>query len=340
MNNKILLFILILFSCDSSFKDNEKIIDDIVLLSSKISEDPFNQNLLLERVNYNLSKDNIQSAIYDLKKLIELDSLNLEYKYMMAKNYFNLSKERNANQKYPVLTRNYLENILTLNKDHIKANLLMGELMLAYARFLNSITYLEKSLELDYNQPKAHLLLGYAYKNINQNDNAINSFKKAININPDYKEAYIQLGQMYHLDNNNLAVTYYDNALKIDPDDILVLYNKAVFFQSILEWNKALEAYAVLHKVDPFHADGHYNLGFIHMELKLFDVATNNFSDAIYSNPKYYEAYYSRGICFETLGNIAQAESDYNRAIEINPDYDYAKEALSLLKSKNIKYNE
>ena len=76
------------------------------------------------------------------------------------------------------------------------------------------------------------------------------------------------------------------------------------------------------------------------MELGLYDVATNNFSDAIYSDSEFYEAYYSRGSCFETLGNIAQAESDYKRAISINPGYIYAIEALESLIDKNKKYNK
>ena len=71
------------------------------------------------------------------------------------------------------------------------------------------------------------------------------------------------------------------------------------------------------------------------MELEVYDVAANNFSDAIYSNSSFYQAYYARGICFETLGNIKQAESDYKRAIQLNPDYYYAIDALSLLQQKN-----
>ena len=35
------------------------------------------------------------------------------------------------------------------------------------------------------------------------------------------------------------------------------------------------------------------------------------------------------GSCFETLGNVIQAESDYKRAIEINPKYNYAIDALA-----------
>ena len=101
-----------------------------------------------------------------------------------------------------------------------------------------------------------------------------------------------------------------------------------------------MEAYADLHKVDPFNSSGHYNIGFIHMELGLYDVASNNFSDAIYGNSEFFEAYYSRGNCFETLGNIAQAESDYKRAIEINPEYIFAMEALEQLQFKNKKFNK
>ena len=74
------------------------------------------------------------------------------------------------------------------------------------------------------------------------------------------------------------------------------------------------------------------------MELDLHNIAVNNFADAIYSNSVFYEAYYARGICFETLGNIAQAEVDYKRSIEINPNYQYGRDALDKLKNNNIKY--
>jgi len=150
----------------------------------------------------------------------------------------------------------------------------------------------------------------------------------------------MQLGQIFHLLGDTTALVYYNNALNLSPSNEMVLYNKALFYQSMLDWNKALDAYAELHKVNKFHSSGHYNLGFIHMELGLYDVASNNFSDAIYSDSEFYEAYYSRGNCFETLGNIAQAESDYKRAIDINPEYIYAIEALESLREMNTRHNK
>ena len=72
--------------------------------------------------------------------------------------------------------------------------------------------------------------------------------------------------------------------------------------------------------------------------MHLFLLAVNNFSDAIYSDNLFYEAYYSRGVCHETLGNIMQAEVDYKRAIEIDSNYVYAIEALQELQEKNKNY--
>lgn len=184
------------------------------------------------------------------------------------------------------------------------------------------------------------MLMGYTFKQLNQTDNAINCFRNAVSVNPDFKEAHVQLGQIFHQLGDTMAIEYYNNALSITKDDELVLYNKALFYQDMFDWNNALDAYAELHKVNYTHSSAHYNLGFIHMELALYDVAANNFSDAIYSNSEFFEAYYSRGNCFETLGNISQAESDYKRAIEINPEYKYAIEALGTLQKTNKKYNK
>lgn len=327
---------LVLISCDSDNKKEKR--TQIQEISDRIAENPTDINLLYSRVNYNKSKNNLESALFDLKEILRLDSLNSENQFNIAEVYFKLSKDENSNSRYPSLVRHHLQESIRLDNNNNDALSLLGELFLAYNKYEDAIKLFNQSLKIDYNQEKTHLLLGYAFKQLMQNDDAINCFRNAINIKPDFFEAYMQLGQIFHLLGDTIALKYYNNALDLKPSDEMVLYNKALFYQSILDWNNALDSYALLHKVSPFHADGHYNLGFIHMELKLYDVATNNFSDAIYSNSEFYEAYYSRGICFEILGNIAQAESDYKRSIDINPQYNYAIEALEILRENNKKY--
>ncbi|MBR77503.1 MAG: hypothetical protein CMD36_06255 [Flavobacteriales bacterium] len=338
--NLFLIFLCFLFLISCAEKqENKNQQSEIVLLSKQISKEPKNIKLILDRVNYNLSKNNYESAIYDLKQCVLLDSLNADIRYKIGDAYFNLSKK---SQKIEHINSSilHLEKAVKIDKKNYLSLSLLGEIFLAFRgvdekKFIQSLSYFKRSLEINYNQEKTHLLIGYVYKYLQNIDMAIKFFSNAININPKFKEAYIEIAHTYHLQKDTLAISYYNNALLLDSFDVQLLYNKAIFYQEIMDWNNALSSYSELHKVDPFHADGHYNLGFIHMELKLFDIATNNFSDAIYSNPNYYQAYYSRGICFETLGNIAQAESDYNRAIEINPSYDFAIKALKNIKKNN-----
>ncbi len=334
-----LVFIAILLCACGVSEDKKEEQSEIVILSEKIKNDPGNTDLLLARVNYNKTKNNLESALFDLNQCLQLDSLNSNFHFLVAEIYFELSKTANANRKYPSLAMYHLEKVLKLNINDQRSYALLGELLLAYARYKEAIENFNASLKIEYNQPKTHMLMGYAFKQLGQEDNAINCFRNAVNVDPDFKEAFVQLGQIFHARGDSLAIVYYDNALRFDSTDEMTLYNKALFYQSIMKWNSALEAYADLHKVNVFHSSGHYNIGFIHMELGLYDVAANNFSDAIYGNSEFYEAYYSRGNCFETLGNIAQAEVDYKRAIEINPDYTFAIEALEALDLRNKKFN-
>ena len=329
------LFILV--SCTSIEEREQR--SELQILSERIANNSTDIDLLYDRVKYNKLRNNLESALFDLKEIVRLDSLNTTSQFNIAEVYFELSKGKHSNPKYPSLVKYHLDKSIKIDVNNKEALVLMGELLLAYNRYEDAIKSFNQSLEIEYNQQRAHMLMGYAFKQLNKTDNAINCFRNALNVDPNFFEAHMQLGHIFHLLKDTIAVTYYNNALRIDSYNEIALYNKALFFQSMLDWNNALNSYAELHKVSPFHSSGHYNLGFIHMELGLYDVAANNFSDAIYSDSQFYEAYYSRGNCFENLGNVAQAESDYKRAIEINSEYTYAIEALIELQEVNIKYN-
>ena len=349
IRNIIFIAVLFLCACESNAqKENQS---ENSSLSEKIKSDPTNIALLYQRVEHNKSKStptaakDLESALYDLQEIVRLDSLDGNNHYQIAETYFELSKFPNANRKYPSDAEQHLEKALNIDNEDYKSHALLGNLLLAGA-FLDSVKYKEAikhfntSLRIEYNQANTHLLLGYTFKQLQYEKQAINCFRNAVNVDPEFKEAYVQLGQIFHVKGDTTAVVYYDNALQLDPTDEMILYNKAMFYQSILQWNAALEAYAALHKVNAFHSNGHYNIGFIHMELDLYDMAANNFSDAIYGHSEFHQAYYARGNCFETLGNIAQAEVDYKTAIEIKPDYTFAVEALEELLLKNKKYNK
>ena len=347
------LFIILFSSCGSKKDDNSNKQDKNQIYKTTSNLIGYNQNnkidylslflssnyisvdSLYKTINYLISINDLSAAIKYAEDIIKLEPKKSKSYLNLANIYFELSKKRNANPSFPSLVKQNLEKSIELDNQNFIAYSLMGELLLASGDYQESVNFLTKSLQINYNQENTHLLLGYTFKQLKEYPKAIDCFRNSLLINPSFFEANMQLGQIYHLLKDKNAILYYDNAIKLDSKNELVLYNKALFYQDMQEWNNALSAYAVLHEVNKFHSDSHYNLGFIHMELELYDIAANNFSDAIYSNSSFYQAYYARGICFETLGNIKQAESDYKRAIQLNPDYYYAIEALSLLQQKN-----
>jgi len=347
------LFIILFSSCGSKKDDNSHKHDKNQIYKTTSNLIGYNQNnkidylslflssnyisvdSLYKTINYLISINDLSATIKYAEDIIKLEPKKSKSYLNLANIYFELSKKRNANPSFPSLVKQNLEKSIELDNQNFIAYSLMGELLLASGDYQESVNFLTKSLQINYNQENTHLLLGYTFKQLKEYPKAIDCFRNSLLINPSFFEANMQLGQIYHLLKDKNAILYYDNAIKLDSKNELVLYNKALFYQDMQEWNNALSAYAVLHEVNKFHSDSHYNLGFIHMELELYDIAANNFSDAIYSNSSFYQAYYARGICFETLGNIKQAESDYKRAIQLNPDYYYAIDALSLLQQKN-----
>jgi tetratricopeptide (TPR) repeat protein len=339
---RVFLISVLAFSCNSLEEETNKV-SEISVLSEAINQDPKNIDLFLKRVEYNLDRSEFESALFDLKQCIDIDSLDSHLHYKIADVYFELSKQSYSNQRYAMLVRKHLIKSIKIDNENYKSHALLGEFYLAWfavdsSAYQKAFFHLNSSLGIEYNQEAVHKNLGYVFRKTKQYQKAVNCFRNSININPSYIEGYIEIAQTYHLQKDTLAIIYYNNALKLEPNNLIVLYNKAMFYQENRQWNLALESYSDLHKIDPFHANGHYNLGFIHMELGLHNIATNNFSDAIYTNTNYFQAYYARGSCYETLGNIAQAESDYKRSIEINPKYVYAIDALNELKLRNKEY--
>jgi len=59
-----------------------------------------------------------------------------------------------------------------------------------------------------------------------------------------------------------------------------------------------------------------------------FESAVNDFNEVIKANSGYYVAYYLRGRAYCFLKQPEQAISDYKKALDLKPDFTFAKTAL------------
>ncbi|MFC2111168.1 tetratricopeptide repeat protein, partial [Bacteroidota bacterium] len=198
--------------------------------------------------------------------------------------------------------------------------------------YKTAIEYINKAIEIDDDYAKAYFMKAYLYKETQDTANAIKNFQIATEKDQNYFNAYVELGILFAAKRNPLAIDYYNNALNINPRSREAWYNKAMFYQENEMYNEALESYTTLIEIDPNYKYAYYNLGYIHLEyLKITDVARDYFSKAIQCDPNYVEAYFNRGLCFEILGDINNAQKDYQKALQLRTNYQKAIEGLNRL---------
>jgi tetratricopeptide (TPR) repeat protein len=180
--------------------------------------------------------------------------------------------------------------------------------------------------------PRAFFIKGMAYREMGDTAKAVQNLQIAVEKDQQYYDAYMQLGLIFSTKHNPLAADYFKNALNIRPKSIEAYYGLGMFFQSVEEYNKAIESYTTILKIDPKYKYAHFNLGYIHLVyLKVYDAAIKHFTDAIIVDPNYAEAYYNRGYSFELRGDINNARTDYIQAMKIKPNYSKAVEGMNRL---------
>ncbi len=330
------LILLILLACGEGTSNKEgdthqsEVLDStedsaMQSINEKIRKDINNPDLYLERsLIYEALGDN-QAAVDDIDRALRIDS-----------NYLNtLIAQVNFLLKRGDL--NTTSNILShAQRKHPEASIVYEKLSELYLIADNNKKALENAdlaVKYDKYNAKAYYLKGYSFIQLGDTAKSISSFQTAAEQNPDYYEAYIQLGIIYASLDDPLALEYYNNALEVRPDNKEALYGIGMYQQEHEMLNEALETYTTLTKKHPEFREAYFNLGFIHMfYLKLYSQAKVHFTEAIEVDPNYFEAYYNRGYCHELLGDIGNAEKDFNKALTIRPDYTLAAQGLTRLK--------
>lgn len=291
-------------------------------ISELIKSEPENARHYNQRAKLYLEKKEYRNAKTDAGKAISLDSTVSNYYITIADAYFFTNE--------PARCEASLNKAIRLDAQNKEALMKMSEFYMFLNRFEESITYANKILEIDNNFSKAFFIKGMCYKDAGDTARAILNFREAYDKDPESYHACIMLAQLHFGLKDKLAITYYNNALNLDPKSTEAYYGLGMFYQETNELNRALETYATLLNIDPNYQFAHYNIGYIHFQyLKNYHEAVKHFDDAVKANPNYFQAVYMRGLCYEALGDIQRAKGEYTRALQINPAYQLALDGMN-----------
>jgi len=323
---------MLLFSCgndvSNTVEDNVLVQDTIVseqtlefnTINDLLKNDVNNSALYLKRAKLYMKYNDLSSAVNDLDRAIKVDSL--------IPDFYLLKAELLKNQDKLKESKKALDRCMEIDNNNLEARIELGWLALVARNYKQALDYADAVLKRDVHNAEAYYLKGLIFEDKLDTALAISSLKTAIEQENDYYDAYIHLGLLHFNQPNSLAKDYLKNALRVEPNSMEALYAFAMICQEKGDYNESIETYHKIVSIEEYR-EPYFNLGFIHQEyLKVYDVAIENYTKAIEIEPRYLEAYYNRGLCYEEMEDLKKAEEDFRTTLKLNPQYTNAANAL------------
>lgn len=297
---------------------------ELSAINKELEKKPNDPDLYFKRAKYYLAAKSFDAGLTDIHRAMNIDSSKTEYYLTLSDLYFATNQSGDA--------KNTLEKCIALDPKNVDALLKLAELYLYVRKSDKSIEYINQALRIDKYNAKAYFMKGMNFKDLKDTSKAISSMQTAVEQDQQYYDAYMQLGILTAAINNKLAIDYYKNAIRIQPKSAEAWYGLGKFYQDIGDWDNATGTYITLLKMQN-NENAFYNLGVINLlEKKEYNQALEYFTGAININPKYTEAYYGRGLCYQALGDMHKASVEFQSCLSLNPEYAPAKAALAKAK--------
>ncbi len=329
----LLITCAIAFSCKSDktktdqtvITTNNPVLDD---LNKRITNNPKDHQALYKRAEIYYEKEAYDESIADLENAIKVDSLQPMYYHLLADNYLDYFKSRQALET--------MEKVSNLFPKRIETLLKLAEFQLILKRHGDAQLTVQRILQVQPQNAEAYLMGGMIFKDMGDETRARAGFQRAIELgllkDSDQIDAYINLGQLNIKKDKKLAEKYFDNAIRLDSLSIPALHAKADFFQATDRLNEAISVYRKIIGLDQYYSPAFFNTGILYMELDSLDKAIKNFDIATKVDPTEASYYYYRGKAKEKKGNKTEAKADYEQALRFDADLKEAKESLSKLR--------
>ena len=184
-----------------------------------------------------------------------------------------------------------------------------GNLPAAIARY-------EQIISADPSLAEAYNNLGSLYFDTHQYDKAATTLKRALALRPHMASASAVLGSTYlAMGDLGNACKQFENAVRENPRD---LRSEDLLEQSLIQekdYSAAARRLESRIAHDPKNHDALYRLGKVYLE-----ISQSTLLKARDLDPNSALAHELQGEAFEALGNLEQARTEYQAAVQISPD--------------------
>jgi len=325
------------FSCHNGNANKEKSsartdslqynIPELKFLNKQIETHQNQADLYYQRA---LIWENLQewsSAIDDLNRAAGLDTSADYIALRLASIYMSASdkKLKLPDSRKAIET---LKEFINHQSDNLKVKKELARIYTYVEQYPDADRLLIDVIKQAPRDAEAYFLRGNNFQLLGDTVQAINAYQTSVEINPENFTAQYELGLLFDGLGKDIALDYFNNALRLDPENEDALYAHALFLQNHGRYKEAIAAYREMVILNPQNDDASYNLGYIYFVLDSLDLAYKNFDRVTKLVPDDADAYYMRGHTEELRGNIDKARIDYIQTLNLKPDHELAREAL------------
>ncbi len=307
----------------------------------------------------------LKGSVVELKNALQKSPDNAQARLLLGQIYLKLGqgaeaeKELNQAEKYGVGS----ETVKPLLGE---ALLLMGE----YKRVLNEIqpsektskqnvariyqiraeamfnqqnvkdacALFQKSLEVDAGNPPTYWGLAQCALVDHDPVKARALLDSALKINSRQAQTWVFIGNLESLNKNQQsAIAAYTNALKIDPNHLEALQNRAALYLADKQLDAAQKDVEHVNTVARKSITAYYLQALLNFEQKNFAAAQDGVQEVLKNSPDYLPAILLAGSTAYELGSYQQAETYLNRYLSRFPHNAYA---IRVLAATQIKQNQ
>ena len=117
------------------------------------------------------------------------------------------------------------------------------------------------------------------------------------------------------------AIECYERIIKLEPKNSDAWYNMGDAFDNLMKFKEAIKSYHNTIKFDQNNAKAWYNMGAVYFDLEKPKKAIKCFKKTVEINPSDSEAWHNLGVISNKLKKHDEAMEYLEKAVEINPNY-------------------
>ncbi len=214
-----------------------------------------------------------------------------------------------------------------------------GLALLEAGQYLGALGELLEADKYAPNNPETNYYLGIAYNGRGLRDMALERFQKAVSLKENYSEAHNYIGVIYmDMGQWQKAIDAFDQALKnyLYATPVLALYNSGWAYYNLQNYNMAMSRYQQALRQDPIASLQpriEKNIGLVYVKQSNLTQARVHFERSLKLDPSLYDAHFFLGETYLKIHDTENAKKSFRQVVRLAPQTPFGQKAKEYLQS-------